>query len=167
MNSTTKIIFKRWLWGLGGLLVVFALAWKLERLATLALMSFLVAYVLNPLVTRMAAIILLMAIWWMTEAIPLAATALVPIAAFPILGIMAGKNVASNYISSTIFLFIGGFMIALAMEKWDLHKRIALGIIRAIGGGPDRLVLSFMLATHCAPNRLPSLSVLTSRSWQK
>ena len=101
----------------------------------------------NPAVSSMAAVGILMAIWWMTEAIPLPATALVPIAAFPILGIMTGKNVASSYISNTIFLFIGGFMIALAMEKWDLHKRIALGIIRAIGGGPNRLVLSFMLAT--------------------
>lgn len=95
----------------------------------------------------MAAVGVLMAIWWMTEAIPLAATALVPLAAFPLLGILKSKDVASSYISSTIFLFIGGFMIALAMEKWNLHKRIALGIIRAIGGGPKRLVLSFMLAT--------------------
>ncbi len=101
----------------------------------------------NPEVSRMAAVGILMAIWWMTEAIPLAATALVPLAAFPLLGIMSSKNAATSYISSTIFLFIGGFMIALAMEKWNLHKRIALGIIRAIGGGPNRLVLSFMLAT--------------------
>ncbi|MFK5922093.1 MAG: SLC13 family permease [Verrucomicrobiota bacterium] len=101
----------------------------------------------NPAVSRMAAVGVLMAIWWMTEAIPLAATALVPLAAFPLLGIMKSKDAASSYISSTIFLFIGGFMIALAMEKWNLHKRIALSIIRAIGGGPNRLVLSFMLAT--------------------
>ena len=101
----------------------------------------------NPQVSRMAAIGILMAVWWMTEAIPLAATALVPLAAFPLLRILSTKDTASSYISSTIFLFIGGFIIALAMEKWDLHKRIALGIIRVIGGSPNRLVLSFMLST--------------------
>ncbi|MCF6314306.1 MAG: SLC13 family permease [Verrucomicrobiales bacterium] len=101
----------------------------------------------HPEISRMAAVVALMAIWWMTEAIPLAATALIPLATFPLLGIMKGKDAASAYVSSTIFLFIGGFMIALAMERWNLHKRIALGIIRAIGGGPNRLVLSFMLAT--------------------
>ncbi|MEM1294518.1 MAG: SLC13 family permease [Verrucomicrobiota bacterium] len=101
----------------------------------------------NPLVTRMAAIAVLMATWWITDAIPLAATALLPLVLFPLLGILTGKETAPIYINSTIFVFIGGFLIALAMERWNLHKRIALNIIKTVGGGPSRLVLSFMLAS--------------------
>ncbi len=101
----------------------------------------------RPLVTRMAAVAALMAIWWITDAIPLAATALVPLVAFPLLGIMSTKLAAPIYLNGTIFLFIGGFMIALAMERWHLHRRIALRIIRLIGGSPARLVLSFMVAS--------------------
>jgi sodium-dependent dicarboxylate transporter 2/3/5 len=130
----------------------------------------------NPLVTRMAAVILLMAIWWITEAIPLSATALLPIVLFPLLGIMRGRlvpaanqidfdtvsmrnglspsdldivfpNVAGQYMDWIILLFLGGFIIATAVEKWNLHKRIALNILRVIGGQPHRLVLGFMLAT--------------------
>ena len=130
----------------------------------------------NPLVTRMAAIIVLMAIWWMTEAIPLSATALLPIVLFPLMGIMRGRelpaagnidlstatfdegfslsdfdiifpNVANQYMDWIILLFMGGFIIAVAVEKWSLHKRIALNILRVIGGQPHRLVLGFMLAT--------------------
>lgn len=101
----------------------------------------------NPLVTRMASVAVLMAVWWITEAIPLAATSLVPLVAFPLLGLMKGKETAPIYVNYIIFLFVGGFMIALAMEKWNLHKRIALWIIRTVGGGPNRLVLSFMIAS--------------------
>ena len=78
----------------------------------------------HPEITKMAAIAILMAIWWITEAIPLAATALLPVALFPLLGIMTGKKVAPLYFNHVIFLFIGGFLVALAMEKWSLHKRI-------------------------------------------
>ena len=101
----------------------------------------------EPLVTRMAAVAVLMATWWITDAIPLAVTALLPLILFPLLGIMKGKETAPIYVNYIIFLFVGGFMIALAMERWDLHKRIALWIIRLIGGGPGRLVLSFMFAS--------------------
>jgi solute carrier family 13 (sodium-dependent dicarboxylate transporter), member 2/3/5 len=101
----------------------------------------------NPLVSRMAAIALLMAIWWITEAIPLYVTALLPMLLYPLLGILKAGKTAPIYFNSTIFLFLGGFMIALAMEKWKLHKRIALFIIRAIGGGPSRIVLGFMLVS--------------------
>ena len=101
----------------------------------------------TPKVTGMAAVAVLMAVWWITDAIPLAATALLPLVLFPLLGVDSTKETAKDYVNDIIFLFLGGFMIALAMERWGLHKRIALTIIRIIGGGPARLVLSFMLAT--------------------
>ncbi|MGY8643899.1 MAG: SLC13 family permease [Verrucomicrobiales bacterium] len=101
----------------------------------------------NVLVSRMAAVAALMAIWWISDAIPLAATSLLPLVLFPLSGIMKGKDVAPVYMNYIIFLFIGGFLIALAMERWDLHKRIALSIIRLAGSQPSRLVLGFMLAT--------------------
>ncbi len=101
----------------------------------------------KPVVTSMAAIAILMAVWWVTEAIPLAATAILPIILYPLTGILAGKATAPLYINSTIFLFIGGFMIALTMEKWNLHKRLALLTIRTVGGGPARIVLGFMIAS--------------------
>ncbi|MDE0422796.1 MAG: SLC13 family permease [Gammaproteobacteria bacterium] len=100
----------------------------------------------NDPASRLAAIAALMAIWWMTEAIPLFATALLPLVLFPLLGIMSGKETAPSYINSVIVLFIGGFMIALTMQRWNLHRRIALNIIRLVGGGPARIVLGFMVA---------------------
>ena len=99
-----------------------------------------------PAANRMAAVALLMATWWLTDAIPLFATALLPLVLYPLLGIESGGATAPIYFNSTIILFIGGFMIALTMEKWDLHRRIALWIIRKIGGGPSRIVLGFMIA---------------------
>ena len=100
----------------------------------------------NAPASRLAAVAALMVIWWITQAIPLFATALMPLVLFPLLGVMAGKETAPIYLNSTIVLFIGGFMIALTMEKWNLHRRIALAIIDVVGGGPARIVLGFMLA---------------------
>jgi sodium-dependent dicarboxylate transporter 2/3/5 len=100
----------------------------------------------RPELTHMAAVAVLMAIWWITDAIPLAGTALLPLVLFPLLGIMKTREAAPIYVNSTIFLFVGGFMIAVTMEKWRLHKRIALWIIRRIGGGPSRMILGFMIA---------------------
>ncbi len=97
--------------------------------------------------SRMAAVAIMMSIFWITEAIPLAATALLPLTLFPILGIASSKATASQYMNSTVFLLIGGFMIALAMQKWNLHKRIALNVLALFGGQPLLLVLGFMLAT--------------------
>ena len=101
----------------------------------------------NPNITAMAAVAALMAIWWITEAIPLAATSLVPLILFPLLGILKGGEVADSYINSIIFLFIGGFMIAIAMETWGLHKRIALKIINFFGGSPNSIIIGFMIAS--------------------
>ena len=101
----------------------------------------------KPEVTRMAAIAALMAVMWVTETIPMAATALIPVVLYPLMGIMKGKAAAGVYFNSTIFLFMGGFLIALAMEKWNLHKRIALLTVKTIGGGPSRIVFGFMAAS--------------------
>jgi sodium-dependent dicarboxylate transporter 2/3/5 len=100
----------------------------------------------RPEVSRMAAVAGAMAILWMTESIPLAATALIPMVLFPLMGILSGKATAAVYFNSTIFLFLGGFLIALAMERWNLHKRIALVTVLAIGGGPSRIIFGFMVA---------------------
>ncbi len=101
----------------------------------------------NLRASRLAAVAVLMATWWVSDAIPLFATALLPLVLYPLLGIMAGSDTAPVYFNSTIVLFIGGFLIALTMEKWNLHRRIALNIIHAVGGGPARLVLGFMVAS--------------------
>src|SRR5690625_3041228 len=87
------------------------------------------------------------AIWWMTEAIPIPATSLLPIILFPITKGLDIDATTSSYGDDTIFLFMGGFMIALAMEKWNLHKRIALTIISIIGTNTNRIILGFMIAT--------------------
>lgn len=95
----------------------------------------------------MAAIASLMAIWWITEAAPLAVTALLPVVLFPLLGITSGEKTSQAYFNSTIFLFLGGFFLALAMEKWNLHKRIALKIILALGAEQQKIILGFMTAS--------------------
>ncbi|MBT8396342.1 MAG: SLC13/DASS family transporter [Gemmatimonadetes bacterium] len=100
----------------------------------------------NGPASRMAAVALLMAIWWVSDCIPLFATALLPLVLFPFLGILSGRETAPIYFNNVIVLFIGGFMIALTMERWNLHRRIALTIIHAVGGGPTRIVLGFMVA---------------------
>jgi len=101
----------------------------------------------NQKVTYTLAIALLMAIWWITEAIPLAATALIPVALFPLFGVVDGKTISAMYFNHLIFLFIGGFLMAFAMERWNLHRRIALRILLLVGVSPGRILLGFMLAT--------------------
>ncbi|MBU0554323.1 anion permease [Myxococcota bacterium] len=126
----------------------------------------------KPTVARMAAIAALMAVWWITEAIPIPATALLPIALYPLFGIgggamkagamkagamkagamkasasMMGGGITAAYAHYFVFLFMGGFIIALALQRWGLHRRVALAIISLIGQDPRRLVLGFMLAT--------------------
>lgn len=101
----------------------------------------------RPETTATLAVAALMAVWWVTEAIPLAVTSLLPVILFPILGIMDGKTVSSIYFNHVIFLFIGGFIVALAMQKWNLHRRIAMKILMVTGSSQARLLLGFMLAT--------------------
>ena len=94
-----------------------------------------------------AAIAALMAVWWMTEAIPLAVTSLLPIILVPALTQRSVGETTASYASPIVFLFLGGFLIAIAMEKWGLHRRIALLTLRQVGISPRRIVLGMMLAT--------------------
>ena len=94
---------------------------------------------------KTAALFLLMGVWWATEAVPVPVTALVPLAAFPILGIVDIQSAANPYANKTIYLFFGGFLLATAIQKWDLHKRIALFVLENVGSNGASLVLGFMV----------------------
>jgi sodium-dependent dicarboxylate transporter 2/3/5 len=96
---------------------------------------------------RVAAVAALMATWWICESIPLAATSLIPLVAFPLMKIVPAREVAASYASPEIYLFMGGFFIAVAMQRWNLHRRIALGIVHVVGVKGDRIILGFMVAT--------------------
>ena len=87
------------------------------------------------------------AIWWITEAIPIAATALLPIVLFPLTGSLDIGSTTASFGHKFVFLYLGGFIIAIAIEKWNLHKRIALNIINIIGSNIQKIILGFMLAT--------------------
>ena len=100
---------------------------------------------LSPEAHKTAALFLLMGIWWATEAVPVSVTALVPLALFPMLGIVDIQSAANPYANKTIYLFFGGFLIATAIQKWDLHKRIALFVLEYAGSNGASLILGFML----------------------
>jgi sodium-dependent dicarboxylate transporter 2/3/5 len=102
---------------------------------------------LAPAAWRTAAVALLMAVWWVTEAVAIPVTALLPLVLFPALGVLSASAAAAPYAHELIFLFMGGFMLAEGMQRWGLHRRIALAIIAAVGTAPERLVLGFMVAT--------------------
>jgi solute carrier family 13 (sodium-dependent dicarboxylate transporter), member 2/3/5 len=116
-------------------------------------LSFLLLYFfvetpgLAPEGKLMLGLTLWMAIWWITEAVPIAGTALLPLVVLPLLGVLSIKQVSSNYLDPTVLLYMGGFLLATAIEKWGLHRRIALNIINLLGTDLRRIVLGFMLAT--------------------
>ena len=101
----------------------------------------------SPIAQKVIAVAAWMVIWWVTEAVSISVTALIPLTLFPILGVMDMKTVAESYGSPIVFLFFGGFILALALEKVNLHKRIALNIIKLTGTSADNIILGFMIAT--------------------
>ncbi|MCF8381135.1 MAG: SLC13 family permease [Bacteroidales bacterium] len=100
-----------------------------------------------PLVSRMIAVVILMAGWWISEAVPIAITSLLPLVLFPALGILDGGTTAVQYFNDIIFLFMGGFILALAMEKWDLHLKIAFRTLLFFGSKPYKILVGFMVAS--------------------
>jgi solute carrier family 13 (sodium-dependent dicarboxylate transporter), member 2/3/5 len=113
---------------------------------------FLLMYLVNPFGVNLQAkttlaIAVLMITWWITEAIPMPVVAMLPLILFPLMGVETLKITAANYGDSIIFLFLGGFMLGLAIEKWNLHTRIALYIIRLTGTSGDKIILGFILST--------------------
>jgi len=134
INKLIFILHKYWGFWLG--VLVFSLALLIPVTESLSLPE-----------RNMIAIALLMAIWWISEALPLAITSLLPLALYPILDIMKTSQVAPNYSNHLVFLFMGGFMIALALQEWKLHKKFALFTIAVIGSNARRIILAFMLST--------------------
>ena len=102
---------------------------------------------LPPAAVPVLAVGFLMVVWWVTEALPMPVVSLIPLVAFPLLGINKFESTAASYANPVVFLFLGGFLIGLAIEKWNLHRRIALGIVRLTGTGGNTIVLGFILAT--------------------
>ncbi|MBE8221801.1 MAG: SLC13/DASS family transporter [Bdellovibrionales bacterium] len=95
----------------------------------------------------MLAVMAIMALWWIFEVVPLSITSLLPLILYPLLGIMSTKSIAPVYASSLIFLFIGSFFVAIAMQRWNLHRRIAIFIMSRMGGSPYQLLFGCMLST--------------------
>ena len=102
---------------------------------------------MSPDAHKTAAVAVLMICWWISEAVHIGVTGFVPIALFPLLGVASSRAVSSHYGNHLIFLFVGGFIIAQGMERWNLHRRIALAIIDRFGSRPRPIVLGFMVAT--------------------
>jgi sodium-dependent dicarboxylate transporter 2/3/5 len=123
-----------------------------QLLALFALIIALAFYFLNPLAlqpagTKVIAVAVLMILLWVTEAMPMAVVALLPLVLFPLLRISSIAETATAYSNPVIFLFMGGFMLGLSIEKWNLHRRIALNIVRMTGTSGNHIILGFILAT--------------------
>ncbi|MEM0998866.1 MAG: SLC13 family permease [Bacteroidota bacterium] len=110
------------------------------------LMYFAVPGDSHPSAPAMAAVVTLMAVWWIFEVVPIPVTSLLPIVLFPLFGIMPIESTTALYGKSTIFLFLGGFILALGLQETNVHRRIALWIVSKVGSAPARLVLGFMVA---------------------
>jgi solute carrier family 13 (sodium-dependent dicarboxylate transporter), member 2/3/5 len=119
----------------------------LGPLSFVFILFFLESKDLNPQAQAMLGLACWMAIWWITEAIPIAATAILPLILMPLLGILKIDSVSDNYMHPTVLLYMGGFLLATGIEKWNLHRRIALNIIHLMGTDLRRIVLGFILAT--------------------
>ncbi len=114
----------------------------------LALAEFLFnPFALKADAAKAVAVAILMISWWITEALPMPAVALLPLVLHPLLQLSTIEEASKSYSNPVIFLFMGGFMIGLAIQKWDLHKRIALHIVKRTGTSGDRIILGFIIAT--------------------
>ena len=123
-----------------------------QILALIAIVISVLFFLFNPFNTstdanKVIAIAVLMITLWVTEAMPMPVVALLPLFLFPLLNIAPIDVTASSYANPVIFLFMGGFMLGLAIEKWNLHRRIALNIVRITGTSGDRIILGFIIAT--------------------
>lgn len=110
------------------------------------------AYFINPFglndqAAKVVAVAVLMIVWWISEALPLPVVALIPLVLHPLFKISTIEETTRAYSNPVIFLFMGGFLIGLAIEKWNLHKRIALNIVKRTGTSGDRIILGFIIAT--------------------
>ncbi len=131
----------------------------------------------QPTVGRMAALAAWMAIWWLTEAVPLAVTSILPIVLFPLLNIATPAETTRQYFNPIISLFLGAFLIAIAMERWNLHRRIALKVVMVVGTQPVQLVFGFLASsaflsmwisnTATATMMLPIALAVISRAEEK
>ncbi len=126
------------------------LQFRLSLFAGIALS--LAAYFVNPFqldaaANKAVAVAVLMITWWIAEALPMPAVALLPLILLPLLNISTMEETTKAYSNPVIFLFMGGFMIGLAIEKWNLHKRIALSIVKQTGTSGNRIILGFIIAT--------------------
>ena len=119
----------------------------LAGIAVSLLLYFVNPFGVSPAAAKVLAIAGLMITWWITEALPMPVVALLPLVLFPLLKISSIKATGAFYGNEVIFLFMGGFMLGLAIEKWNLHRRIALNIVRLTGTSGDRIILGFILAT--------------------
>ncbi len=122
-------------------------AWLFAGIAIALILYFLDPFGVGPSAALVLGIGGLMISWWITEALPMPVVALVPLVAFPLFKLGTLEETAAPYANPVIFLFMGGFMLGLAIEKWNLHKRIALNIVRITGTSGNRIVLGFIMAT--------------------
>jgi len=123
------------------------LRWLIAGPATYLLLLLIAPDTLAPAARHVMGLASWMAIWWVTEPVPLAATSLLPAGLLPMLGVVSARDAAAPYANELVFLYLGGFMLAAALARWNAHARIAFGLIAAIGFSSRRIVLGVMVAT--------------------